>query len=200
LKQIDLILFRHGNTFEAHEKPVWVGSTSNPPLTEQGRIQAQSAAHFLKRNAILPAAMYSGPLKRTLEFADIVARETGYPAKVQVEPSLNELDYGAWSGKTNDEISARFGKQCLEGWEQRGHWPEGCGWGSSDQVVLKETQQFVMSLSASPVVVITSNGRLRYFARLVEGVTPSKVKTGHGCHLVIADGVVTIKAWNFSPE
>ena len=46
--------------------------------------------------------MYSGPLERATETAEILGHELGLP--VLVEHGLNELDFGAWTGRTLSEL------------------------------------------------------------------------------------------------
>jgi broad specificity phosphatase PhoE len=67
-----LLLARHGNTFEASEKAVWVGARTDLPLTVKGREQAQALAAALQPVKPRIGRVISGPLKRTREHAVIV--------------------------------------------------------------------------------------------------------------------------------
>lgn len=74
------------------------------PLTEQGVRQAE-------RNALLVASLpidhiYSSPLGRAYRSAVIMAKYTGVPVTVLDE--LAEVDHGALSGLTDDEVKTDF--------------------------------------------------------------------------------------------
>ena len=97
-----LILARHGETdwnrenrFQGH---------ADPPLNARGREQSAELAETLAGEAL--ARVYTSPLRRAAETAEIVARRLGLGI-VPVEP-LREIDVGAWSGLTRDEVAARF--------------------------------------------------------------------------------------------
>lgn len=63
-----LYLIRHGETIW-NEKGLWQGIT-DVPLNEKGREQAKKLANSLER----VDAIYSSPLKRSLETAEEIAR------------------------------------------------------------------------------------------------------------------------------
>jgi probable phosphoglycerate mutase len=69
-------------------------------LGDRGREQATRLAKRLAPEGI--AAVYSSPLERALETAGPIAEAAGLA--VRPEPALNELDYGAWAGRTWDEL------------------------------------------------------------------------------------------------
>lgn len=199
---MDLFLARHGDTFNTGEKVVWIGSKDDKPLTQNGIDQAHAVALFFKRHRLHPAQVYSGPLKRATVFADVIAKDLALGTTTQLAPELNEIDYGAWSGLSSDEISEQFGQEVLEAWEKLGTWPKNSGWPGSSDAIMRETDNFAASVVRSaktPALGITSNGRLRYFWRLCENSSPEKVKTGHLCHLHYAKGKWAIVFWNKQP-
>ena len=59
-----LLLGRHGNTFAPTDKVVWVGAHNDLPLVESGLKQAHTLADALQENAVIPQAIYCGPLKQ----------------------------------------------------------------------------------------------------------------------------------------
>jgi len=98
----ELILARHGETdwnrqnrFQGH---------ADPPLNAVGRRQSAELAEALAGETI--ARVYTSPLRRAAETAEIIARRLA----LEVEPlePLREIDVGAWSGLTRDEIAAKF--------------------------------------------------------------------------------------------
>ncbi len=205
-----LILVRHGNTFEADKTPVWVGSRNDLQLTAKGREQAGVFSTWLWANHPRCAQVYCGPLSRTRVFADIVCEHS--PHKRCVDPRLAEIDFGSWSGRSDDEIVSSYGQTSLTDWRERGVWPEGMGWTPGEIVIRSEVESFVASLQAAhksdeTVVGVTSNGRLRYFLgldpaafskRLADGGI--SVKTGNYCELDISSSGVVVKDWNLKPS
>jgi broad specificity phosphatase PhoE len=69
----------------------------DPPLSDAGRIEAE-----LILEGVEVAMVYTSPLRRALETAQILARG----APVQVMNDLREITYGAWDGQTWAEIEA----------------------------------------------------------------------------------------------
>ncbi|MGA2987909.1 MAG: histidine phosphatase family protein [Terriglobia bacterium] len=70
------------------------------PLSEVGRHQAQLLAQRLQ--PIMVGALYSSPLGRALETARLIGRAIG--REPVVDQRLAELNYGAWEGRTFEEI------------------------------------------------------------------------------------------------
>ncbi|MEK7288241.1 MAG: histidine phosphatase family protein [Elusimicrobiota bacterium] len=178
---MNLILSRHGNTFEAGQKSVWVGARNDLPLTAQGREQARQLAQALAKNKITPSAVYCGALRRTKEYSEIVIAKLRLPLKADNDPRLNEIDYGQWSGLTNEEVIQRFGRNEFERWEQDCEWPVQGGWGGSASGLKQEVHDFAHEITRKfaehdSILVVTSNGRLRYFLTLVEGEFERRVR------------------------
>jgi probable phosphoglycerate mutase len=199
-----IVFSRHGNTFAAGERAVWVGARSDLPLVSEGFLQAERVADHLRENGLAPTRIVTGPLRRTREFADVIARAFGAP--VEIDDGLREIDYGHWEGLDNAEVVARFGEDVLRAWEDRLAWPgPESGWGESDAEVADRVRGSLARLAAhaSPVYACTSNGILRYVRRLVDGATDSrigKVRTGAICALDGDADAPTISMWNHSPR
>lgn len=90
-------LLRHG---EREASRVLVGRLPGFGLTEKGRADIALVAKGLVGEGI--AAIYASPLQRTRETADIVAARLGL--SVVLRDDLLEVDFGAWTGKTFDDI------------------------------------------------------------------------------------------------
>lgn len=83
-----------------HAEPAVLGALlgqCDPPLSENGRKQA---AELL--NEIRLAVVYSSPLRRARETAELLARG----AKIEIVDDLREITYGDWDGRTWAEIEA----------------------------------------------------------------------------------------------
>jgi broad specificity phosphatase PhoE len=100
-----LLLARHGETdwnreqrFQGH---------ADPPLNQTGRAQAVDLSVALAAEPL--AAVYTSPLRRALETAEIVAAAHGQePVTVD---ALMEVDVGAWQGLTRADIEERYPDQ-----------------------------------------------------------------------------------------
>ena len=80
------------------------GCNSDIPLNETGKQQVDSLASRLKSEPI--KAIYSSPLRRSLETARTIARP--HRLKVQLEPDLRELDLGELEGVKVGEIKKSY--------------------------------------------------------------------------------------------
>ena len=209
---MQLILFRHGNTFSAGEKPVWVGKKQDLPLVEKGKTQAVIAGQILSEMNIYPDAIYCSSLKRTKEFAQIIAQELSYKGRILEDIRLDELDYGLWSGLTSEEIAARGWVIDLQQWNDFSVWPESGQWEDSPEALVGEVEEFTQDLiqtySADATIVgVTSNGRIRYFLSLDQASFKEalsrekvKVKTGHAAIFNLSAKGIQMLAWDVSPE
>ena len=203
----DTILFaRHGNTFGSGDKVVWVGRASDLPLVERGVEQAHEAAAALAKLGPVPTSVTSGTLKRTRGFAEIVRRDLGI-ARHHIDPRLDEIDYGAWEGRTSEEIAALpGGAAALEAWQKHDVWPSDAGWGSSRAEVEAALAGVLADLQAGKggarPLVVSSNGILRFAPRLLEAPSEGslQLKTGAlGC--VERQGTAwSVTFWGLAPK
>ncbi|ABQ47422.1 MAG TPA: histidine phosphatase family protein [Thermotoga sp.] len=95
-----LYLIRHGETIW-NEKGLWQGIT-DVPLNEKGREQAKKLANSLER----VDAIYSSPLKRSLETAEEIARR--FEKEIIVEEDLRECEISLWNGLTVEEAIREY--------------------------------------------------------------------------------------------
>lgn len=204
-----LILARHGNTFGPGETPVWVGAREDLPLTEKGRVQSVQFGLALKEAGIVPARIIAGPLQRTANGAQLAAAECGFVGEVEIDPRLREIDYGSWGGRSDEEIAAQWGSQAIEDWRERSIVPEGAGWSPTPQRIAGNAQDILadiaaMAAPADTVLLISSNGILRYFHALLGGDAArpelAKMRTGHWSAATTSGAGWTLHAWNLPPS
>ena len=81
---------------------VLAGRTPGVGLSERGRAEIAAVGEILAAEPI--AAIYSSPLQRTRESAEIVAARLGLP--IEFRDDVIELDFGEWTGATFDAIRA----------------------------------------------------------------------------------------------
>jgi broad specificity phosphatase PhoE len=207
-----LLLARHGNTFEAGETATWVGARTDLPLTEKGREQAEALATALAPGQARIKRIIAGPLLRTREHAAIAASGLGQGTQVEIDGRLCEIDYGAWEGKSSEEIRAAGHEAELKAWDKRGVWPSAPGWSPHERVIAKNVADIAGSLAAGlsgeeAALIVTSNGILRFFLKLVPGAFEAmsdkcalKVATGNCCALAFESGAWSVAFWNRAPQ
>ncbi len=95
-----LYLVRHGTTTLNVENRY--RGRRDIPLDAQGYQDAVDAARRLSGARL--AAVYTGPLRRTIATAQIIADEARVP-DIRILHGLNNVDYGAWEGMTGEEAA-----------------------------------------------------------------------------------------------
>ena len=93
-------LVRHGQT--DWNRAGKIQGTTDIPLNETGRQQAEQLATVLKERSGYPAktridAVYASPLARAFQTAEILAKEEKLPLRRLT--GLRERDFGCWEGK-----------------------------------------------------------------------------------------------------
>jgi broad specificity phosphatase PhoE len=95
-----LYVVRHGTTTMNVENRY--RGRCDVPLDAQGYQDAVDAARLLSKASV--TAVYTGPLRRTIATAQIIADETRVP-DLRILHGLNNVDYGAWEGLTSTEAA-----------------------------------------------------------------------------------------------
>jgi broad specificity phosphatase PhoE len=99
-----LLLIRHGRSIWNAERR-WQG-WADPPLDDVGREQARRLAERLREDGEAPVALYTSPLRRAQETADIIGEALGLP--VTSDERLKERDVGAMTGLTWAQIEEQY--------------------------------------------------------------------------------------------
>jgi len=110
----------------------------------------------------------------------------------------------------NDQIIEQFGQTAFDGWMMRLS-----GQLTVVGLLLRRTRSQVRSFvedlmkqysGDSTILVITSNGRMRYFLKLIAGAFEQrqkertlKVAPGNFCQLTFGESKPTLQSWNESP-
>jgi broad specificity phosphatase PhoE len=95
-------LVRHGQTDWNIERR-FQGRT-DIPLNETGITQAHTLAQTLTGQTF--AAIYSSPLQRALQTAQVLSEHLQLP--IQIEPGLVESAHGDWEGMCLEDIKAQY--------------------------------------------------------------------------------------------
>jgi 2,3-bisphosphoglycerate-dependent phosphoglycerate mutase len=161
----ELILARHGETdwnrenrFQGH---------ADPPLNAVGRRQSAELADALAGEPI--ARVYTSPLRRAAETAEIVARRLALAVE-PLEP-LREIDVGSWSGLTRDEVAARF-PEAYARWLERA--PHGFEQGETYDQLARRVLPAIHSLAerhpSETLLVVTHGGPSRVVQAHAAGI------------------------------
>jgi len=166
-------MLRHGQ-IEGHEKKCFIGSRTDIPLNHIGKTQALSWHKAFSE--IRFDAIYSSELKRCLDTAALICPEQN----IQIDPGLNEIDMGAWDGKSFDEIRQTMPLE----FERRGRQidrfrPPG---GESFQDLLERVSPFFYGCSKkhnsqqlSRILVVTHAGVIRVMASRLLKINPKRL-------------------------
>jgi len=204
-----LLFARHGNNFAPGDKVVWVGRETDLPLVEAGVAQAEALAQALARRDLRPDAIYAASLRRTRDFAGIIADRLGLPTPRE-DDRLDELDYGDWAGRSDKEIIAGgdAAAAALAAWQSEDQWPTPNPWGSRQAEITAAIDEFVTArlapgLHARPLVV-TSNGILRFLPRLLlpasAHLASFKMATGRLGVIDRQAGAAHLRGWNLPSD
>ena len=150
-----ILLARHGETdwnrelrFQGH---------ADPPLNEVGREQAAELSTALAQEAL--AAIYSSPLRRALETAEVVAAPHRLaPVKV---PALREVDVGSWQGLTRAEIENRFPDQYARWLDGGQGWEDGETYEQMAERVVAALLELAAAHDGERVLAVTHGGPIR---------------------------------------
>lgn len=142
------------------------------PLSEKGRRQAKLAGEALSGERI--DAIYSSPLSRAFETAEIIARETRFSGEVSPVPELMERAGGSLEGTTSEERLARNPELV----EKFLSIPEEERWSlvgaETDEEVLERFENAVARIrdrhqGGERVLIVSHGGCMRAFLREVFG-------------------------------
>lgn len=113
-----VVLVRHGVTELTETGRYSGGDTPGPPLSAQGRAQADRAAALVGRVGVdvwtdlpVPTAVVTSPMVRARETGAAVARSLGVP--VSNDDRFAECRFGDWDGLTVPQIEAGWPGQVL---------------------------------------------------------------------------------------
>ena len=150
---LKLILVRHGET--QLNKDGRIQGLGDAPLNEEGRGQAQAAARALKAN--LPFVLYTSPVIRALETAQIISDSLNVP----LEPldGLQEADAGELDGLTGAEMRLRY-PEFMRRWDKdsaTAQMPGGESMADVQERAWRAVGKLVESHSDSRVVAVSHN-------------------------------------------
>ncbi|MBR6950717.1 MAG: histidine phosphatase family protein [Oscillospiraceae bacterium] len=130
--------------FIRHGQTVWnlehrIAGVTDVALTEDGRRQARAAAEELIRSGVHIDEIWSSPLTRAMDTAEIISRATGIPWRI--DRRLKEQDFGCWEGQSSREEGFLSEKQ---------QFARRCGGGESMLHVAQRVYNLLDALREEP--------------------------------------------------
>ena len=159
-----IFLARHGESDWNVEKRFQ--GHSDRPLTERGRKQAHALADLVASEKI--DAVYTSPLSRAQETAEIVAARAGLEPVALAE--LREVDTGSWSGLSRADVEARF-PEGFARWRSGGSgWEDGESYEEMAERVIGALRKIAEDHPDGRVLVISHGGPIRAIHAAAEGL------------------------------
>jgi probable phosphoglycerate mutase len=162
-----LILVRHGQTAD-NARRVFQGQHGGS-LDEIGREQAALVGARLGRSAQAFTALYASDLTRANETAMAISARVNL--SVISEPRLREVDVGAWSGQSYDEIARQFPDEWAA-WKAGQDVPRGGG--ESYQALANRIGAVLREIAErhreQTVIVVSHGAAIRSFCATVLGL------------------------------
>jgi len=103
---MQVYVIRHGLS-RANEEGIIQG-LADSPLSDIGRAQADLLGRYLRRNGVHPEEVFSSPLKRALETAQLIAGAMNPVPPVRAVEGLTEVDVGMLSGLPLEEAYSKY--------------------------------------------------------------------------------------------
>ena len=99
---MNLLMIRHGE-IPSNINKVYAGRSSEH-LTEKGVRQARQVSEKLKSLKI--DALYSSPIQRALQTAQILSEDIG--VDLEVDDAFRELEMGPWEGLSENDVAKEY--------------------------------------------------------------------------------------------
>ncbi len=197
----EIIICRHGNTFDPGDTVTRVGGRTDLPLSRSGRAQADALAEHFRMQAPIARAFSSPLLRTTQTLQTVLAAQADAPA-IQTRRFLTELDYGVDENRPEAEVAARIGEDALRAWETDAVLPD--GWRLDIDALVESWRGFLSEQAALPgrTMVMTSNGVARFVFRALDedpGMRSIKLKTGAYGALDPGPAGYRVAEWNIRP-
>ena len=182
--QKEFYIFRHGQT-DMNAAGRWQGQTVDMPLNAEGERQAYDLAGELKQTGM--EMIFSSPLKRAVQTAQIVAGALRIP--VRIDNELIEGCFGEAEGKTRDEIQTLY-PEIAEQWRRLEeetmdvHFNGGETKRQIQQRMVKTLEKIARKSDCGIIGISAHSATIRCFA-LLFGIKMYTVPNGKPFHVTV---------------
>lgn len=165
-----IIFVRHAESV-ANTRGIYQGQTYDTALTIKGRCQARQVGKTVAGMNV--TAIYSSPLTRTKETAEIVARRLGL--SVKTDSRLIEISHGKWEGHTKSWVKNHYSR-LLRTWEIKPGVVQMPGGENLNQVAIR-VKEFLGGLKKQKgnTLIVTHDIILRIFLVEILGMTVDNI-------------------------
>lgn len=168
---LELILVRHGET-DSNKKGTYCGWTDKE-MNLRGIEQVKLAADKVK--CVKPDAIYSSPLKRAYETAQIV--NCNFNMDIISSDNLKEYNFGIWEDLTYAEIREKYPHQSVE-WEK--DWMNYCMEGGESalqgyQRIVEFIDLLVGRHKCGTIILVTHLGCIKCILAHLLGMNPEGI-------------------------
>jgi len=147
-----ILLVRHGENNYV-KKNILAGRLPGVHLNEKGRSQAQAVAERLKSVPI--KALYSSPLERALETAELLSKALGL--EIVPRPGLIELDIGEWQGQTLKSLQKLKVWRKVQGNPSRFRFPGGEAFLDTQHRICTEIEELASMHQPKEIIACVSH-------------------------------------------
>jgi probable phosphoglycerate mutase len=173
-----LHLLRHGQTAMSRQN-VFCGRRLDPPLTSDGAAMADAFAAAYRTTPW--RAIYASPLARAVATATPLATAISEP--IERRDGLAELDYGAWDGRSAEEIERTHHDEYVR-WSADPAWNPPTG-GETAIALAQRMSHVVEEIRAAhtdgDVLVVSHKASIRVLLCALLGVDVGRFRYRFGC-------------------
>lgn len=169
MEKISKIYFiRHGESV-ANTKGIYQGQTYDTDLSVLGKKQAKTLAKAVKKLGI--KRIIASPLKRTMQTAKAVSKETGIP--VETNNLIIETNHGKWEGKNKEWIKENYPNEydVWMGSPSRAKFPGG----ETFMQTAERVRKFVTGSVPADTLIVTHDNIVRILAVMADNLSLDKI-------------------------
>ncbi|BDR56153.1 histidine phosphatase family protein [Xylocopilactobacillus apis] len=156
---IELYLVRHGKT-EWNDEHRLQGAWGDSPLLKEDLHRVKALAERLE--GIEFAEIYSSPLKRAFETAQLLAKAMNYEKPIRIAEALREFDFGVMEGKRDEDLPEKYQAEVSYFFKEPEKYNGEKLHGESYQQAALRTKNFIISLlktySDQSKIILVSHG------------------------------------------
>lgn len=173
-----IYLIRHGQTTSDIEDRY--GGSYDDHLTEKGREQLKATAQKLVGKDI--EVIFSSPLIRARESAEIIAQAIGTP--VEIVDGLQERHYGVLSGLTKEEARQKYPDAVESHKDYSQTDPGGESYGDFYRRAV-DAFKGILAKNHATVAIVSHGGPIKMILKHLNQPAPDKLDDGHIIELVV---------------